>query len=172
MHGGSRRESRALGQYGPLSPDSPRCTSRLSVLHLHVLNDRVGDVRPECGGSDRLDETALLAWKLLGAGSDPRPLGRKSPAVPVQPGDGPLESMGTRGAPLRGHRLLVRQCPGHARHGSSIIRCPWDRAKPSIGDDRAICFRLLRDEPGAEGHRCQITFCARSKYQLILIAVP
>ena len=72
-----------------------------------------------------------------------------------------------RGWPAK--RQSFATAPERRRPRLSIIRCAEDRAKPSIGDDRAICFRLLRDEPGGERHRCQITFCARSKYQLTLI---
>ena len=65
---------------------------RLPEIHLetlralyHLLDVRVGDVRTGCGGSNRLDETARLVWKLLGTGSDPRRSAGNLPPLPSNP---------------------------------------------------------------------------------------
>ena len=66
----------------------------------------------EPGAAEATDWMKPPSWsgKLLGTGRDPCPVGRASSAAPVEPGDGPLASMGTRGAPRRGHRLPARRC--------------------------------------------------------------
>ena len=50
-----------------------------------LLDAHFGDVRTGCGGSNRLDETALLVRKLLGTGSDPRRSAGNLPPLPSNP---------------------------------------------------------------------------------------
>ena len=109
MHGGFPRRIKGLGTVTDPEPRLPEMhLETLRALYL-LLDDRVGDVRTGCGGSNRLDETALLVWKLLGTGSTrtARPgISRRSRPTRRWA----VAAMGTRTAPPGGHRLPARRC--------------------------------------------------------------
>ena len=84
-HGGFPRKTKGLGTVtDPLAQTSQDRSGDFRALSL-LLADHVGDVRTECGGSNRLDETAQLVWQLLGPGGDLRRSAGHLPPLPSNP---------------------------------------------------------------------------------------
>ncbi len=127
VHGGFPRTIKGLGTVPDPLAQTPRDAPGDFRAPYLLLDDRAGDVRTGCGGSNRLDETALLVWKLLGTGSDPRPrrpgISRRSRPTRRWPagidGDARCSARGTSSS---GSAMRVSCAAWFPSAGSSLVR--------------------------------------------------